>query len=72
MERETGYYWVKVTHGNIWQVANYINDGKWRLIGNRLYDSHTEEIFLEINEVRILNPDEQSEEDFHLKADNER
>lgn len=57
MTRETGYYWVK--NGASWEVAHYIGNEKWRLNGNRAADSHSSDIFSEINETRIKNPNEQ-------------
>lgn len=59
-ERQPGYYWVKWFHTNEWIVAEYdprFSSRPWFIpgVGEEDYDdSH----FSEINETRILNPDE--------------
>ena len=55
IKRENGYYWVKYGDSE-WEVADFQN-GKWfYLYGG--YDSYDESDFTEINELRILSPDE--------------
>ena len=67
--RETGYYWVKTGYGeDVWEVALYDDVlDSWKITGDE-QDWFPEEI----NETRILNPDEQEYQDFQNKADNER
>lgn len=56
--RETGYYWVKIKEwaGNEWVIAEY-DGGGWTY---RDMDSLSNRSIMpyEINETRILNPDE--------------
>jgi hypothetical protein len=53
MKRETGYYWVKSNSG--WHVAHF--DGKHFADGIGLHHIKDGRL-LEINETRILSPDE--------------
>lgn len=60
MTRKSGYYWVKYCGEFV--VAEYLNDSdkSWYMAGVSLsfYDSD----FDQINETRILSPDEVSDE----------
>lgn len=60
MKRVNGYYWVRAVvitpHNKEWQVAEYI-DGSWFVEGEDC--CMPDEVFHEINETRILSPDEQ-------------
>jgi hypothetical protein len=72
MERKEGYYWVKIDtsteelkyHGNHWRAALwYCNNGDgsdllWRIAGDDT--RFDDDDFFEINETRILPPDEQN------------
>lgn len=54
MKRVNGYYWVKQKLGT-WEIGEWVKD-KWVLLGRyHFYDS----AFTEINETRILSPEEQ-------------
>lgn len=60
MKREIGYYWVK-DEENVWVVSEY----EWNYNQTEMYwyfgeseDGVKDEFLLEINETRILNPDE--------------
>lgn len=53
MKRETGYYWVK--YSGEWCAAYY--DGAYWSLQKWLIDFKDSD-FTEINETRILNPDE--------------
>lgn len=53
MERKEGYYWVKHIY-NGWFIAWYDKNGDWEV--NREY--LLEDLLEEINENRILSPDE--------------
>lgn len=59
MKREPGFYWVKFW--NVWTVAEYYNSDTygplWAVPG--WADSKKEEELDEINETRIIAPDEQ-------------
>ena len=77
MERQEGYYWVKIDtgieeykfYGDIWRAALwYCNNGdgsdlQWKIAGdnNRFYDKD----FIDINETRIPAPDEVFKSDIH-------
>ena len=69
MKRETGYYWVIPWNGKTWQARFFQNtlsingeNGRW-LNGNEVNSSMNEDrMFKEINETRILNPDEKNEQ----------
>lgn len=63
MIRETGYYWVKMPeftwaedHAPDWEVC-YFFEEKWYSTSYATVD-FADEHFYEINETRILNPDE--------------
>ena len=75
MNKESGYYFIKRLKESKWMVAFYKQDffppNCWRIIWDNS-DGYSDEDFYEINETRILNPDEQEEVDFQNKADNER
>lgn len=72
--RQEGFYWIKHHYYDKWEVASFFHGhsvpGFWRIpeIGFNFDDSY----LFKINESRILDPDEQDELDFQLKADNER
>lgn len=53
MEREPGYYWIKLPYLD-WVIAEYDN-GYWFIEADM--KSYTDEKLEEINEDRILNPD---------------
>ena len=40
MEREEGYYWVKLNEGEDWQPAEWVG-GVWLLIGGEIYYEDT-------------------------------
>ncbi len=53
--RDAGYYWVKTSMFNDWCAAWYSNTNNlWSYCGEIVDDT----FFKEINETRILNPDE--------------
>lgn len=55
MSRQSGYYWVK--EDGLWVVAWYSSTLQaWQVAGSRSYWEDT--AFDEINETRILAPDE--------------
>lgn len=57
MSRQSGYYWVK--QGRLWEPAWYCGTAKsWVVVGSNSMFSGC--IFDEINETRILAPDEVS------------
>jgi hypothetical protein len=63
MKRQNGYYWAKMlpsyyTEGNTpeWEVC-YFLDGKWFSTAYGNVDFNDTD-FTDINETRILNPDE--------------
>lgn len=58
MKRDNGYYWVKIIDD--WCIAHYSTNGideAWWLAG--FFKSLPTNYFKEINETRILSPDEQ-------------
>jgi len=54
MKRETGYYWVK--YNTFWHMMEWKNF-QWSSFGGFRVDKKKEHE-LEINETRILNPEE--------------
>jgi hypothetical protein len=54
MKREPGYYWVKCE--DRWMIARWVLSWWWTEWDVKEW---RDEDFEEINEVRILNPDEQ-------------
>lgn len=55
MKREPGYYWVRKASG--WAIAKYTKFDDWDLPG--LNKSFDDKDFDEINETRLIAPDEQ-------------
>jgi hypothetical protein len=56
--RQTGYYWVKQEHYG-WCLAAYFSDTQtWDLWNAWMSKDYKDEHLAEINEERILNPDE--------------
>lgn len=54
-KRKSGYYWVKYINRSDWVVCLYYqNSGKWYVPNAFISD----EDLGEINETRIMNPDE--------------
>lgn len=56
MKRAKGYYWVKIGEYISWEIAEYAGNGEWYRMDS---DYGAEECDIaEINENRILSPDE--------------
>lgn len=53
MKREYGYYWVKTNYPHGWIIAKWRGERAGWWAGDLIYNEITE-----INETRILNPDE--------------
>lgn len=53
--RNTGWYWVKLEKEGEWVLASWDGFSEVWWVGMDCYDSRA---FAEINEQRILNPDE--------------
>lgn len=58
--RELGYYWVKTAYNHKWAVGKW-QYGYWMLESDISHTSHGDSYFSEINEARILSPDEVKE-----------
>ena len=59
MKRQSGYYWVN--QGGLWEVAFWnAVISEWHVTGSSTYWGDS--IFDQINETRILAPDEVSDE----------
>ncbi len=55
MERKSGFYWLKYINSNVWRVFHYSSASEqWYVISSFVYD----DVFGEINENRIMSPDE--------------
>lgn len=63
MTRQSGYYWIKELKTSSWVVARYHGStiNRWSYSGNPLRPWRDSE-FYQINETRILAPDEVSDE----------
>lgn len=57
--RQEGYYWVKFRESSLWETARYFGGNKWLFVEDVGFIP--EEDIFEINESRLLNPDEQSD-----------
>jgi hypothetical protein len=55
MQRENGYYWVRFYENTAWETA-YWCGLKWWIVLND--EGYNEKDLFEVNESRILNPDE--------------
>lgn len=67
-DREFGYYWVKVYKNSKWKIGHYIY-GAWTLPSNVVLYEFEEKDIYEINENRILSPDETPEPKYEIKDD---
>lgn len=56
MKRENGFYWVK--SNGIWKIAEFI-DKSWKMIVTDYIYTFYDFDFEEIDESRIINPNEQ-------------
>ena len=61
MQRQTGYYWVKEKEGTVYEILKYYDSGIFGAYWLFANSMHPDSRFHEINETRILNPDEQKE-----------
>lgn len=58
-KREPGYYWVKPSAADTWEVGEYFGEGVWRVYGDDLPERYLKEI----DERRIERPSPQQQPD---------
>lgn len=63
MSRQSGYYWVKRSGSAAWSIAEFVDDMdvQYWLLTDEEYGRSEFELY-EINETRILAPDEVASE----------